>query len=443
MAESDQLNRRRYRCRLDRTAGEFCQQPAKALAGTGRSTSRIRFPQTVGPLATRPRDPVDRESVTTPKTVLSNYRVENVLVIGGAGYIGSVLVRQLLALGYRVRVLDRLTFGREPILGLSLLPGFELLPGDFRNPHVLAKAAQQMDAVIHLGAIVGDPACALDERAAMETNYEATALVAQTAKDLGVSRLVFASTCSVYGTSNQAVDERAIPRPVSLYAATKADSERILLAFASNSLHPTVLRIGTAFGWSHRPRFDLAVNLLTARAQIEGKIVVHNSDQWRPFIHVRDIGSAFCRVLEAPLGEVSGQIFNVGSNETNHQLADVAQTIRLVFPEVSVVYETNSDRRDYRVSFDKIRGLLGFECGTSLHRGILEVSHALERGSVRDYTEPIYHNHRRVALNGAVASTRQARQRASRATSAVLPGTASRAATAADVSMWKQTDWAG
>ena len=312
----------------------------------------------VGPLATRPRDPVDRESVATPKTVFPNYRVDNILVIGGAGYIGSVLVRQLLARGYRVRVLDRLMFGRGPVRDLSLLPGFELLPEDFRNVHILAKAVQQMDAVIHLGAIVGDPACALDERATRETNYEATALVAQTAKDLGVSRVIFASTCSVYGTSNHTVDETAIPRPLSLYAATKADSEKILLASASDSLHPTVLRIGTAFGWSHRPRFDLAVNLLTARAQIEGKIVVYNSDQWRPFVHARDIGSAFCRVLEAPLGKVSGQVFNVGSNETNHQLADVARTIRRVFPEVSVLYESNSDRRDYRVSFDKIRGVL-------------------------------------------------------------------------------------
>ena len=292
--------------------------------------------------------------------------VENILVIGGAGYIGSVLVRQLLARGYRVRVLDRFMFGREPILDLSLLPSFELLPGDFRNIHILQKATQQMDAIIHLGAIVGDPACALDERAALETNYEGTARITQIAKDRGISRVVFASTCSVYGTSNHTVEETAIPRPVSLYAATKADSEKILLASASDSLHPTVLRIGTAFGWSHRPRFDLAVNLLTAKAQIEGKIVVYNANQWRPFVHVRDIGSAFYRVLEAPLWKVSGQIFNLGSNETNHQLIDVARTIGRLFPEVSIVYESNSDRRDYRVSFDKIRGVLGFECRTSL-----------------------------------------------------------------------------
>ncbi len=385
----------------------------------------------VGPLATRPRDPADAEFVSTaPKTVFSNRRVENILVIGGAGYIGSVLVRQLLARGYRVRVLDRLMFGREPILDLSLLPGFELLPGDFRNVHILAKATQQMDAVIHLGAIVGDPACALDERATLETNYEATALVAQTAKDLGLSRVVFASTCSVYGASRHTVDETAIPRPVSLYGATKADSEKILLASASDSLHPTVLRIGTAFGWSHRPRFDLAVNLLTAKAQIEGKIVVYNSDQWRPFVHVRDVGSAFCRVLEAPLWKVSGQIFNVGSNETNHQLIDVARTIGRLLPEVSVVYETNSDQRDYRVCFDKIHDVLGFDSSTSLRQGIQEVSAALHRGAVGDYTEPIYHNHRRAALNGATGSAAQRRPLASGPIPAAPPAMSSRAARA-------------
>ncbi len=170
---------------------------------------------------------MDSELVSTaPKTVFSNRPVENVLLIGGAGYIGSVLVRQLLARGYRVRVLDRLMFGREPILDLSLLPRFELLPGDFRKPHVVAKAAERMDALIHLGAIVGDPACDLDERATVETNYEATALIAQAARDLGIPRVIFASTCSVYGTSNHTVDETAVPQPVSLYAATKTDSEK-------------------------------------------------------------------------------------------------------------------------------------------------------------------------------------------------------------------------
>ena len=367
---------------------------------------------------------------TAPKTVFSNRPVENILVIGGAGYIGSVLVRQLLARGYRVRVLDRLMFGREPILDLSLLPGFELLPGDFRNIHILQKATQQMDAIIHLGAIVGDPACALDERAALETNYEGTARITQIAKDLGISRVVFASTCSVYGTSNHTVEETAIPRPVSLYAATKADSEKILLASASDSLHPTVLRIGTAFGWSHRPRFDLAVNLLTAKAQIEGKIVVYNSNQWRPFVHVRDIGSAFCRVLEAPLWKVSGQIFNLGSNETNHQLIDVARTIGRLFPEVSIVYESNSDRRDYRVSFDKIRGVLGFECRTSLRQGIQEVSLALRGGAVGDYTEAIYHNHRGVALKPDAGPAVWAAQSDSRPAPSTPPAEAGRAAKA-------------
>ena len=374
---------------------------------------------------------MDSEFVSTaPKTVFSNRPVENILVIGGAGYIGSVLVRQLLARGYRVRVLDRLMFGREPILDLSLLPGFELLPGDFRNIHILAKAMRQMDAVIHLGAIVGDPACALDERAALETNYEGTARITQIAKDRGISRVVFASTCSVYGTSNHTVEETAIPRPVSLYAATKADSEKILLASASDSLHPTVLRIGTAFGWSHRPRFDLAVNLLTAKAQIEGKIVVYNSNQWRPFVHVRDIGSAFYRVLEAPLWKVSGQIFNLGSNETNHQLIDVARTIGRLFPEVSIVYESNSDRRDYRVSFDKIRGVLGFECRTSLREGIQEVSVALRRGAVGDYTEPIYYNHRGGAPKPDAEPAVWAAQPDSRPAPSAPPAEAGRAARA-------------
>ena len=338
-----------------------------------------------------------------PKNPAVEKPVEKVLVIGGAGYIGSVLVRKLLAAGYEVRVLDLLIFGDEPIRELYPHPCFEMIRGDFRRVDSVIHAVRGMDAVIHLGAIVGDPACALDEETTLQTNYAATALVADVCKGQGVSRFVFASTCSVYGASDSIVDETSALNPVSLYAATKIDSEKILLASRGERFHPTILRLGTAFGWSYRPRFDLVVNLLTAKAYFEKQVVIYNEEQWRPFVHVNDIARAFHNVLDAPLAQVSGEIFNVGSAHMNHRLGDVGRAIHAIASRVSVVKEANADRRNYRVSFEKINARLGFECETSLEDGIREIHRNLALGTVPDYTRVLYHNHKSVEQNGTGA----------------------------------------
>lgn len=324
-------------------------------------------------------------------------KTKKVLVIGGAGYIGSVLVRQLLEAQYEVRILDQLLFGDESIRDLIGRPGFELLRGDFRHVDAVVKAVKGADAVVHLGAIVGDPACALDESTTLQTNYAATALVTEVCKGSGVSRLVFASTCSVYGATDHLVDEKSDLNPVSLYAATKIDSERILLASRNERFHTTVLRLGTAFGVSPRPRFDLVVNLLTAKAYFDERISVYNGEQWRPFVHVHDIARAFRLMLEAPLPLISGEIFNVGSYNMNHRLADVSSSICEIAPNVEVVHEVNSDIRNYRVSFDKIHSVLGFECETSLMDGITEMYDALKEGRISDYSSTKYHNHKLLA----------------------------------------------
>ena len=335
-----------------------------------------------------------------PKNPPVEKSVEKVLVIGGAGYIGSVLVRRLLRAGYEVRVLDLLIFGDEAVRELYRHPRFELIRGDFRRVDAVIHAVRGTDAVIHLGAIVGDPACALDEETTLQTNYAATALVADVCKGYGVSRLVFASTCSVYGESDSIVDETSELNPVSLYAATKIDSERVLLASRSERFHPTILRLGTAFGWSYRPRFDLVVNLLTAKAHFEKKVVIFNEEQWRPFVHVNDIARAFQRMLDASLAQVSGETFNVGSEHMNHRLGDVGRAIHGIASDVDVVKESNADRRNYRVSFEKVQTRLGFRCETSLEDGIREIYSQLELGKIPDYTRVLYHNHKSVERKG-------------------------------------------
>lgn len=327
--------------------------------------------------------------------------LHNVTVIGGAGYIGSVLVRKLLKQGYNVTVLDALLYGDESIRDLYDHPSFEFIHGDFRNIEMVVRALQYADAVVHLGALVGDPACALDEKLTLEINLAATRMIAEAARGFGVQRFIFASTCSVYGASDQILDEHSALNPVSLYARTKIDSERVLLALNDDHFAPVILRFATVYGLSPRPRFDLVINLLAARAVVEKQITIFGGEQWRPFIHVDDAAEAILKCLEAPIHAVKSQIFNVGSNDQNYQIAQLGHIIKEIVPDVEVVIQGNDvDKRNYRVSFSKIRKHLGFIPRYTVFDGILEIKYAIESGRIRDYRDIHYNNYKTLSDEG-------------------------------------------
>jgi nucleoside-diphosphate-sugar epimerase len=322
-------------------------------------------------------------------------RVERVLVVGGAGYLGSALVPQLLERGYNVRVLDSLLFGDQSLRGVARHPQFELLVGDVRDIQALVHAVRDCDAVVHLAAIVGDPACEIDKDLSVEVNRAATRMLIDICRGYGVQRFLFASTCSVYGSSDSIVTEFSELAPLSLYAQTKLDSENLLLeaVAATPNFHPTILRLGTLFGLSARPRFDLVVNLLTARAASTGRITIYNGEQWRPFLHVRDAAKAFRMLLEAETEAISGQIFNVGDNRLNLRLADVSEKIASMIPATEVQHVDNGDRRNYRACFDRIRTNIGFECDISVEQGISEMYHAIRLSQIEDFTDARFNNH--------------------------------------------------
>jgi nucleoside-diphosphate-sugar epimerase len=324
-----------------------------------------------------------------------------VLVVGGAGYIGSLLVERLLEKGHRVRVLDNLLYGDEALRRVKGHPQFELIVGDCRNIQDVVRAVRGAESIIHLAAIVGDPACEQDHGPALETNYAATRMLIEIAKGHGVSRFLFASSCSVYGSADVEMDENAAVRPISLYGQTKVDSERALLDASNDTFHPTVLRFATVFGLGYRPRFDLVVNLLTAKARQEGVITIYNGQQWRPFIHVRDLVEAVVGVLEAPVRLISGEIFNVGDSRLNHTLSEVAETIRDAFPGLRVERVENSDRRNYRVNFDKLLRRTGFCARYTLHDGVEEIRRAFDERKIEDYTDLRYHNQRYLKAVGS------------------------------------------
>jgi nucleoside-diphosphate-sugar epimerase len=319
--------------------------------------------------------------------------LSSVTVIGGAGYVGSLLVERLLEAGTSVTVMDALMFGDDGLRTVVDHPRLTFVHGDLRDIEAVVRACAGADAVVHLGAVVGDPACALDEAATLAINRDATVTTARVARALAVRRFVFASTCSVYGASDELLTEESEMAPISVYARSKAESEDLLLPMSGPDFHTTVLRFGTLFGQSRRDRFDLVVNLLAAKAVIDGEISINGGDQWRPFVHVADCVDAVLACLDAPESAVSSRIFNVGSDAQNRTLRDVGEMIRELLPDVRVVYgESAAAEANYRVSFERISTELGFHPERTLSDGIIEIQDAVRAGMVTDYTDARYSN---------------------------------------------------
>jgi nucleoside-diphosphate-sugar epimerase len=260
---------------------------------------------------------------------------------------------------------------------------------------------QGIDSVVHLGAIVGDPACELDRELTTEVNLSATRMVAEVAKLCKVRRFIFASTCSVYGACDEMLDERSQTKPVSHYGNTKLAAERVLYEMSDANFLPTILRFSTIYGLSGRTRFDLVVNLLTAKAKIEGAITVNGGNQWRPFVHVDDAALAVAQALQAPLEIVGRQIFNVGCDEQNHTIKEIGEMVHQHVPGASlIVNEHDTDRRNYKVSFAKITNQLNYRPQWTLEQGIQQVLEAIARGDIVDYRDAKYSNVKFLSMQG-------------------------------------------
>lgn len=330
--------------------------------------------------------------------------IEDILVIGGAGYVGSVLVGKLLKKGYKVTVMDALVYGDDGLRRYYEHRNFDVVKGDLRDIETIIRSLRYADAVIHLGGLVGDPACAVDERLTTEINLASTRLIAEAARGFGIQRFVFASSCSVYGASDEILNERSALGPVSHYAKTKKDSEKILLDLEDLDFAPIILRFGTFYGISPRARFDLVVNLLAARAVREKAITIIGGEQWRPFIHVEDGADAIVRCLEAPVHAVKGEIFNVGSDRNNFTIKQLGELVQELIPDAVVTYEpAAASEPNYRVSFSKIRRYLDFEPIRTVADGIVEIKSAIENGLIPQYQNAVYSNHKQlVEGNGEV-----------------------------------------
>jgi nucleoside-diphosphate-sugar epimerase len=321
---------------------------------------------------------------------------QKTLITGGSGYIGSLLAKELLSAGRDVVVLDSLLHGQEDIAAEQEQAGIEVIRADIRDADARKRALSGTEAVVHLAAIVGDPACALDPAVSDEVNVQATESLVADANAADVSQLVFASTCSNYGRMTDPtvpITEDGELSPVSLYAEQKVGMERLILGGGSGSMAPTCLRFATVYGVGRRMRFDLTVNEFTRELWADRELEVFGEQFWRPYIHVRDAGRAVRTVLETPVEQVSGEVFNAGRSGENYRKLDLVEEIKKQTDRGKVNYvHRNEDPRDYKVSFDKIRERLGFETLMTVPDGIGEILAALDDEAFGDPFAARYKN---------------------------------------------------
>ena len=320
---------------------------------------------------------------------------KKILVIGGAGYLGTILIEKLREKKYPVRLLDSFIFGKKSIQQFKNDKSVEIIEADIRNIETVNASMKDVDCVLLLAAVVGDPAGASRPAQTVETNYLASQMIASACKLNGINRFIYASTCSVYGIGEHILDEDAPLNPVSLYAKTKISSEQSIMRLVDDSdFSPTIMRMSTLYGYSPRMRFDLVVNTMTKTSFLEKTIHVHGGSQWRPLVHVKDAADAFVKVLESDLKLIKNKIYNVGSEGQNYRITEVAEIISGALNNTPIITkQSDTDARDYRVSFKRIQQDLGFKVKHTIDEAAKEIFKRLKSKEIKDPRQKVYYNH--------------------------------------------------
>ena len=319
--------------------------------------------------------------------------IQQILVTGGAGYVGAVLVPKLLQAGYRVKVLDLYIYGKGVLVAVKNHPNLEEIQGDIRDRHLLEKIIPGCDAVIHLACISNDPSFELDPDLGRSINYDAFLDLVDVAKDAGVKRFIYASSSSVYGIKEtENVTEDLPLMPLTDYSRYKALCEEVLLSKREPGFVTLILRPATVCGYSPRQRLDLVVNILTTQAINNKKITVFGGQQKRPNIHIEDITDLYLNSLQWSDEAIDGKIFNAGYE--NHTLIEIADMIRQVVGEsVEIATTPTDDLRSYHISSEKIKQELGFVPSHTIKEAIKDLVAAFQANQIPDaLTDSRYYN---------------------------------------------------
>ena len=327
----------------------------------------------------------------SPKNISD--RNNTILLIGGGGYIGSVLTKYLLDNKKKVVIFDKFIYGSTDIYKFKKNKNLKIISGDTRHIEDLTRAFKGIDVVVHLAELVGDPLCDIDHEKTYEINYLATDLITNLCKSFLVKRYIYISSCSVYGENknSECLDEKSKINPLSTYAKLKLNCEEAIIKNNKQDLNYTILRLGTVFGSSFRPRFDLVINLFSALAEIKGEINIEGGKQWRPFVHVLDVARAISAVISADEKKIKRQIFNVvGSNS---KIADIALKIKKYKKKLKVNRNLEKkDFRNYKVSAKKIEKIVSFVPKYSINYGIKEIINFVKKNKIFNIDSKKYHN---------------------------------------------------
>ena len=333
-----------------------------------------------------------------------NAELKNVLVTGGAGYVGHVLTPRLLDEGYLVTVYDVLYFGSR----LPNSPNLRVIKGDIRDTDKLAEALRGQDAVLHLACISNDASFELDENLSKSINYDCFEPMVVAAKKAGVRRFVYCSSSSVYGVSDSPnVTEDHPLVPLTLYNKFKGLCEPVLFKHKADDFTCVTIRPATICGYSPRTRLDLSVNILTNHAVNKGVITVFGGNQMRPNLHIEDMVDAYLLMLDAPHDKIHGDVFNIGFQ--NHSIAEIAGMAKKVVGEempekgqIDIVTTPSNDMRSYHVNSDKVRRALGFAAKRSIEDAIRDLTRAFRNHLLENsFDDDWYYNVRTMKKIGA------------------------------------------
>jgi len=308
--------------------------------------------------------------------------MKKVLVTGSEGYIGTVMMPMLIENGFDVVGLDNCYYS-DGNLNDSKFPKYELIQKDVRDVTSADFEDKNYYAVVHLAALSNDPLGMLDEQLTYDINYIASENIAKLAKEAGVERFVFASSCSLYGQGgNDALTEEDPSNPQTAYGKSKIMAEEAISKLADENFHPTYMRNSTAFGFSPRMRFDIVVNSLSGYAKVDKEIkILGDGKPWRPLVHVRDICGAVIHVLKSEASLIHNESFNIGDTQENYQIKSIAEHVKKHFTdcEIKIMIDDAGDTRDYNVSFKKLNDKLGFNISHTLDQGIEDLKNEYDK----------------------------------------------------------------
>ena len=308
---------------------------------------------------------------------------KTVLVTGGAGYVGSVLIPTLIRERYFVKCLDRFFFGREYLSKSDFSEKIELIQNDIRffDPHIL----KDVDIVLDLAALSNDPVGELNPEKTYEINHKGRSRVAKLSKEFGVKRYILASSASIYGQQDDIANENSQVKPLTAYSKANHNAEIDNIPLNDDDFIVTALRFSSIYGVSPRMRFDTAVNCMVLDLFKKKKITVNGRGNKRPFIFTKDVVKSYMTVINASKEKIAGQIFNVGSNEQNLTMEELAhQIVESIGEKCDVVIEGTNDHRSYFASFDKIKNILDFTTDYGIKDGSIEIFQALTNGDITD-----------------------------------------------------------